>query len=72
MSRARHRTGVCVARLEDQGGRVLISLLMTMNIDEPGERRVACGDVDEAVRHLRYFIMSFRGHPPDASAHDDP
>lgn len=53
------RTGVCLLRLEEQGDRVLITVLVTSDVRAGGEAHRAFVDVEEALAHVRGFVEAF-------------
>ena len=54
------RTGLCIVRLEEQAGGLLITVLNTLDTHAAsGQTRRAFVDVDDAVGHVREFIQAF-------------
>lgn len=58
------RAAVCVVRAERQGTRMLITLMITADIEEiSGERSLHVNDIDGALEAVRHFLVRFRGSP---------
>ena len=73
------RAGVCLVRLEEQGGRLIITVLTSPDIRYRRHGRRSFTDLEEALAHVRAFAVAFRTGPPgtrlgpdDALAPGDP
>jgi hypothetical protein len=64
MSHIPPRAAVCVVRAERQGTGMLITLVITPDIEEiSGERSLHVSDIDAALDVVRQFLVRFAGSP---------
>lgn len=73
------RAGVCLVRLEERGGRLIITVLTSPDIRYRRQGRRSFTDLEEALAYVRAFAVAFRAGPPatrpgpdDAPAPGDP
>ena len=55
------RVAVCVIRAERQGAGMLVTLVITADIEEASNQRLHVTDIDTALETVRRFLLQFSG-----------
>jgi len=65
------RAGVCLVRLEERGGRLIITVLTSPDIRYRRQGRRSFTDLEEALAYVRAFAVAFRAGLPAARTGPD-
>jgi len=58
------RAGACLVRMEERGGRLVITVLTSSDIRYLRQGRRSFTDLEEALAYVRAFAVAFRTGPP--------
>jgi len=65
------RAGVCLLRLEQRSGRLVITVVTSLDLRYQGQTRRSFSDLEEALAYVRAFAAAFRAGPPAAAPGND-
>lgn len=65
------RAGVCLLRLEQRSGRLVITVVTSPDLRYRRQTRRFFSDLEEALAYVRAFAAAFRAGPPAAAPGND-